>query len=241
MKKISIIIPVLNESQNIYKLTKKIREVFKNNIYEVIFVDDNSDDNSLEYLKKCKKKFTNFNYIIRKEINRDLTQSCILGIKKSKYPFILIMDGDLQHNPIYILKMLKKLEKDNLDIVVGIRDFDKTEKISLSAFRLFLSQAIKLVFFSIFEKKTLDPMAGFFLFKKSIFIKNQKLLYGYGFKILADIIYNIKDLKVGDVVINFNSRNKGKSKMNFKVIVQIIYLIIFCLTKKFLRLPIRIK
>ena len=84
-------------------------------------------------------------------------------------------------------------------------------------------------------------MAGFFIFKKSIFIKNQKLLYGYGFKILADIIYNIKNLRVGDVVINFNSRKKGKSKMSLKVTIQIIYLIIYCLLRKFFKLSIRIK
>lgn len=241
MKKISIVIPVLNESQNIIKLTKKIRKIFQKLVYEIIFVDDNSEDNSLKIFKKCKKKFLNFNYIIRKSANRDLSQSCKLGIKKSKYPLILIMDGDLQHNPIYALKMIKKLEKENLDVVVGVRDFNKTEKISLSAFRLFLSKAIKFIFFFFFTKKTSDPMAGFFIFKKSIFIKNQKLLYGYGFKILADIIYNIKNLRVGDIVINFNSRKKGKSKMSLKVTIQIIYLIIYCFLRKFFKLSLRIK
>ena len=64
--------------------------------------------------------------------------------------------------------------------------------------------------------------------KKKIFFKNKKILYGKGYKILADFIYNIPNLKIAEIFINFKSRAKGKSKMNLKVL---ILLIIFMIKK----------
>ena len=60
----SIIIPIYNEGKNISKLSKLIEKNLNKIIYEVIFVDDNSRDNSHLELKKLKNK--NFKYLIRK-------------------------------------------------------------------------------------------------------------------------------------------------------------------------------
>ena len=65
-------------------------------------------------------------------------------------------------------------------------------------------------------------MSGFFLFKKKIYTKNKKKLYLKGFKILADLIYSQKSLKIEDVIIKFNYRVKGKSKLNFKILIILI-------------------
>src|SRR5210317_2583820 len=102
---LSIIIPVLNESNNIEKLTNRIIKYLKNYKYEIIFVDDNSADNSRAILEKLKNKYNFFNPIFRKK-KRDLTQFCFDGIKISKFEFILIMDGDLKHDPKYIPKII---------------------------------------------------------------------------------------------------------------------------------------
>ena len=96
--KVSIIIPALNEEKNIQLLTKKIFKNLKKIKFEIIFVDDNSNDQSKLVLFKLSNKYKVFNPIIRKK-KRDLTQSCFDGIKKSKYQNILIMDADLQHDP----------------------------------------------------------------------------------------------------------------------------------------------
>mgnify|MGYP001197412105 CR=1 FL=1 len=56
MKKISIIIPIYKEEKNIFELTNKIRKSLKSIKYEIIFVDDNSNDGSKEILYRLKKK-----------------------------------------------------------------------------------------------------------------------------------------------------------------------------------------
>ena len=77
------------------------------------------------------------------------------------------------------------------------------------------------------DNKTSDPLSGFFVFKKELYKKNKKKLFGRGYKILADIIYSTSEsLKILDCEIYFDSRKSGKSKMNLLVLLQLLIFII---------------
>jgi hypothetical protein len=77
-------------------------------------------------------------------------------------------------------------------------------------------------------------MSGFFIFKKKIYKKNKSAYFGKGYKILCDFLYNSdKELKIKDYFIKFNTRNKGKSKMNFSILIKIILFFFFTLKKRF--------
>ena len=231
MIKISIIIPVYKEFNNIEKLSLKIQKYLKNNIYEVIFVDDFSNDGSKELLKKINKKYKNFNYIIRQK-NRDLSQSCFEGIEKAKYDYIQIMDGDLQHNPKYIKNLIETLKINNSDLVVGGRNLINGNNPGLGFVRRISSILIIFTFY-LFGKKTIDPMSGFFLFKKRIYVQNKRYLFGKGYKILADILFNSRSkIKINDYIIVFDRRFKDKSKMNFKTLFNLMKLYSYILKNK---------
>lgn len=229
---LSIISPALNEEKNIEPLTLKIIEHTKKTKFEIIFVDDNSTDQSKKILLNLAKKYKFFNPILRKK-KRDLTQSCFDGINKSKYKNILILDADMQHDPKYIPQMLKEFNKGQ-DIVIGARKLTSGKNKGLSETRRFASIFL-IFFFRIFNIQTKDPMSGFFLFKKDIYLKNKKRFFGKGFKILADILINSKTkLKAKDVPINFNRRYESESKMNTKILLILINFYIISLIKKFL-------
>ena len=222
----SIIIPVLNEEKNILKLVRKIKSFLTGYKYEIIFIDDNSNDNSQIILNNLRKNNKNLSYYIRKK-NKDLSQSCIYGFEKSKYKNVLVMDGDLQHNPKYLPKMINKFNKDNLDFLVGSRDFKSAKKEGLSLVRFYSSKIIILIFFLVVGKQTIDPMSGFFIFKKKIYTKNKSKLFGRGYKILSDLIYSShNEYKIKDIIIKFETRKRGKSKMSFKILIQLIRFII---------------
>ena len=229
---LSIISPALNEEKNIEPLTLKIIEHTKKTKFEIIFVDDNSTDQSKKILLNLAKKYKFFNPILRKK-KRDLTQSCFDGINKSKYKNILILDADMQHDPKYIPQMLRELNKGQ-DIVIGARKLTSGKNKGLSETRRFASIFL-IFFFKIFNIHTKDPMSGFFLFKKDIYLKNKKRFFGKGFKILADILINSKTkLKAKDIPINFNRRYESESKMNTKILLILINFYIISLIKKFL-------
>ena len=228
--KVSIIIPALNEEKNIQLLTKKIFKNLKKIKFEIIFVDDNSNDQSKLVLFKLSNKYKVFNPIIRKK-KRDLTQSCFDGIKKSKYQNILIMDADLQHDPKYIPRMLKEFNKD-VDIVIGARKLITGKNKGLSETRRFAS-IILVYLFKIFNLKTSDPMSGYFIFKKKIYLQNKNRLFGKGFKILADLLVNSKHkLLTKDIYINFDRRYHSQSKMNFRILFILVQFILISFLKR---------
>ena len=229
---ISIVIPALNEEKNIKPLTLRIIKVLKKTKFEIIFVDDNSTDQSKKILLSLSKKYKFFKPILRKK-NRDLTQSCFDGIKRSKYQNILILDADLQHDPKYIPQMLKEFYK-GIDVVIGARKLTSGKNKGLSETRRFAS--VFLIFlFKVFNIQTKDPMSGFFLFKKDIYLKNKNRFFGKGFKILADLLINSKaKLKTKDVFIDFNRRFESESKMNTKILLILIQFYVTSLMKKLL-------
>jgi len=237
MTKLSIVIPVLNESKNIVKLVKEIKKekkLLNLNNFELIIVDDNSTDNSKIILDTLKKKNNFLKYHIRKNKKRDLTKSCLLGFNKAVYPNVLVMDGDLQHPPKYIKYMLDIFVSGDYDIVVGARNLLKKKDPGLSYIRYVSSLIIILIINFLLANKTKNLMIVFFLFKKKIYKKNKKNLYGVGYKILADLIYSSnRPLKVADKDIFFDKRKSGKSKMNIKVLFQLIIFIINKFYKRF--------
>jgi len=237
MTKLSIIIPVLNEGKNIAKLVEEIKNEKKflnlSNL-ELIIVDDNSTDNTEIILRKIKKKNKFLKYYIRKKKKKDLTKSCLLGFNKALYPNILVMDGDLQHPPKFIKHMLNVFISGKYDFVIGTRNLLKKKDPGLSYIRYVSSLFIIITINFLLGNKTKDPMSGFFIFKKEIYKKNKKNLYGVGYKILADLIYSSNNnLKIGDKDIFFDKRRSGKSKMNIWVLFQLIIFIITKFIKRF--------
>ena len=230
--KFSIVIPVFNESKNLPLLISQIYKALKKHTFELIIVDDNSSDGTFKILNKTKKK--NFRYFIRKK-NRDLSRSCVLGFNKAKYENILVMDGDLQHQPKDIKKLLKIFKLKKAHIVIGSRELFTRKKHNLSFMRLSASRILIFIVNILLGNKTSDPMSGFFIFKKEIFIRNKYKLFNKGYKILMDLIYlDEKYPKIYDVKINFANRKKGESKMNMKILLSLIYMILYKLYAKIL-------
>ena len=224
MDKFTIVIPVYNEAKNLKILVPKVFKQLKKKKFELIIVDDNSNDGTSKILEKYHKK--NFHHIVRRS-KRDLSKSCILGFTKAKFEYIIVMDGDLQHKPSDINKILNAFFKYSPDIAVGTRDLFKPKKHNLNFFRLFASRMLILTVNLLLGNKTSDPMSGFFMFKKSLFEKSQKKMIKKGYKILLDILYvQNQKIKVVDVKINFDSRKKGASKMSYKILFNLISMIL---------------
>ena len=230
MDKFTIVIPVYNEAKNLKILIPKIYKQLKNEKFELIVVDDNSNDETLQTLKKFRRK--NFHHLIRKT-ERDLSKSCILGFKKARYKNIIVMDGDLQHKPSDLKRILYVYFKYNPDIAVGTRDLFKIKKHNLNFLRLLASRILILIVNLLLGNKTSDPMSGFFVFKKKIFQKSEKKMIKKGYKILLDLLYiKNQNVEVIDVNINFDSRMKGKSKMSLKILFYLILVILNKFVKK---------
>jgi len=82
--------------------------------------------------------------------------------------------------------------------------------------------------------KTNDPMSGFFIFKKKIFMENKSKLFSRGYKILADLIYSSKsELKIKDQFIVFDQRDMSSSKLNLRILLLVLIFLFRSLLRRF--------
>lgn len=116
--KLSLVIPVYNEEQNIEPLVQAIEEALKGLVYEIVFVDDGSTDGTVRQIKKLDKKNVRLLVFAR---NFGQTSAMAAGIETARGEYIATLDGDLQNDPSDIPAMLEKLETEGFDLVAGRR------------------------------------------------------------------------------------------------------------------------
>ena len=116
----SIVIPIFNEEENILILLEEIQLTCNFfNYYEIIIVDDKSNDDSV--IKILQKKINNLNLL---KNNKNMGQSYCLykGVKEAKFETIVTLDGDLQNDPKDIKTLFDEyLKNNNTKLVSGIR------------------------------------------------------------------------------------------------------------------------
>ncbi len=226
--KLTVVIPTFNEVKNITVVVEKIEAILHPYEFDILFVDDNSDDGTIEVIRELETKKTNVLMLLRVG-RRGLAGACIEGILTSKSDLIAIMDCDLQHDEKKLVEMMSKFKKDpKLDLVVGSRHFDDGKaKEGLSTLREIGSKlAIWATQISL-GIKVKDPMSGFFMVKRSSVIPLIENLQPNGFKILADLIASSgKKWKIEEIGYEFKKRQSGESKMNLVVVFELLALIL---------------
>ena len=117
---LSIIIPLLNESESIEELHQWIHASLSNHNYdfEIIYVDDGSTDNSWEVIERLVQQNKNTQGI-RFQKNFGKSQALHAGFKRAAGDYVMTMDADLQDSPEEIHPMITTLKEKNLDILSG--------------------------------------------------------------------------------------------------------------------------
>src|SRR3990167_553648 len=116
----TVIIPTLNESQNITELLETIRRNYPE--AKVIVADDGSTDGTKEKAAAIERKNPNIKLLDRSnDKTHGLTASVIDAVKTADSEFVVVIDGDLQHPPEKIKEITKKLGEGN-DIAIGTRE-----------------------------------------------------------------------------------------------------------------------
>jgi glycosyltransferase involved in cell wall biosynthesis len=116
--KLSLVISVYNEEDNIEPLIRQIDDALKNYNYEIVFVDDGSTDRSVDKINECGDSRVK---VIVLNKNYGQTTALAAGIDHSDGDVIITLDGDLQNDPHDIPAMLKIMEEGDWDVVAGRR------------------------------------------------------------------------------------------------------------------------
>ncbi len=210
MKKLDIIIPVLNEADNLQPLVTQIDKVLgaKKISYRLIIVDDHSSDGTSELIKKLSIKYPIIFKL--KEGSRGKAYSILEGVSFAESEFVAMIDGDLQYSPSYIPELYEKAVSENLGVVVANRVKHKEGML-----RKIGSKVVKFIACSLMGQ-SVDFQSGLKIFKREVVNHLDKSnIKPWAFDI--PLIHTALELgeKIGTVDITFEPRLHGKSKFNF--------------------------
>ncbi len=224
---LTIVPPTFNEKDNIKPLLDMIGRAMKNKKidYEVLFVDDSSDETPEVIEKEIKnRKNIQVRMIHRPKKRRTgLATAFIEGFEKARGEYICCIDSDLQHPPQIIPKLFEKALGDQAEIVFGTRYVKGGSAEGLGSLKTFygvyrraVSLGVKYFTQILFipARQTSDPLGGLFLLKKSI-LKGVKLS-PVGFKISVEVLMRTKHNKVSEVPYAFLARENDDSKATMK-------------------------
>ena len=124
MEKLSLVISVYNEEENVVPLFEQIKNALEGFEYEVIFIDDGSTDNTVPNINAIGDDSI---HLIEFKKNFGQSSALLAGFDYASGDYVITMDGDLQNDPSDIPFMLKTLKEGDFDLVTGIRQNRKDD------------------------------------------------------------------------------------------------------------------
>jgi dolichol-phosphate mannosyltransferase len=207
---LSVIIPTYKEKDNIAPLVKRIHQALSGHDYEIVIVDDNSQDGTIEIVKKLTPQYPVKLFVRREE--RGLATAVIHGIKQASGNIIGVMDADLQHPPEVLPRLLEAMER-GADMVFASRYIEGggcpnwglsrriVSKVALQMAHIFLPSS----------RQVKDPLSGFFMFRREKVDVDK--LKPIGYKIALEIMLVGSFKNIVEVPFVFEERSAGQSKL----------------------------
>ncbi len=222
---LTIIVPTLNEVDNVQPLVDALDAVLRDVDWSVIFVDDDSEDGTYDLVRTIGSDRRHV-HAIRRVGRRGLSSACIEGMTSVTSKYVAVLDADLQHDEHLLRPMLALMEQGGTDLVVASRFLRGGSVGPLSKRRAFMSRTANLLSAKLCGVTLSDPMSGFFMMRRSLFHEVYSRLSGHGTKILLDIITAApRPLSCAELPLRFRERLNGRSKLDAQVIWEFLYLL----------------
>ncbi len=229
-RELSVIVPVFNEAPNVGPMVAALEGALAGIDWEVIFVDDNSPDGTAGKVHDLAQRDSRIRLIVR-VADRGLAKSAIQGMLSGNGDVLVVMDGDGQHEPEIIRRLMQPLVDGTADVATASRNLqEKQIATSLSRRRVYLSQFGNLLCRMVLRRRLSDPLTGFFAIDRERFIQLADRLGDPGFKVLMDILSADRTLRVQEVPFAFGARSQGESKLDLFVAWQLLMFLVSRLT-----------
>ena len=213
MTSVSIIIPTYKERNNLTPLVTRLYNAVPKTT-QVLIIDDNSNDGSIDVINSLSKTYPNLKLITRTS-DRGLSSAVLHGFDIANGDVLVCMDADLQHPPEQVPSLIHSLE--NCQFAIGTR-YASSQSIDKNwpLYRRVISTFARLLARPLTPLS--DPMTGFFAVKKQVY-NNCKTYNKTGFKICLEIYVKAGVVSHAEVPIVFGVRTEGESKLSGKVVI----------------------
>ena len=214
----SLIVPTYNESKNLAKLVEVLSKLLDNSYdgnYELIIVDDDSPDLTWQVGLDLMPEYPHLR-IMRRQGEKGLSTAVIRGWQASHGEILGVIDGDLQHPPETLIKMLDAIAK-GADLVVASRHVEGGGVSDWGFMRRILSRGAQMLGLLILPNvigRVSDPMSGYFMLRRGA-IANYPM-NPLGYKILIEVLGRGDIATVAEVGYVFQERQEGESKVSWQ-------------------------
>jgi glycosyltransferase involved in cell wall biosynthesis/putative flippase GtrA len=204
---LSIVVPVMNEQQNIRPLYEKLAATLNQlgQGYEVIFVDDGSTDGTFNELQRLHADYPGTVHIIRFRRNFGKTPALVAGFSRSRGDIVFTMDGDLQDDPEEIPNFLAKLDE-GYDLVTGWK-FPRHDPFS----KTFPSRIFNRLVNRLTGLHLHDINCGFKAYRREVIDDIHLKLYGE-FHRFVPAMAHWRGFRVAEIKVRHHPRTFGVSK-----------------------------
>ena len=224
--KISIIVPTFNERDNVRPLINSLDRAMDGTPWEVIFVDDDSPDQTTNEIRAVAQSDPRVRCIQRIG-RRGLSSACVEGMLSSSAPYVAVMDADGQHDESLLPRMLRSLEEAGLDLVIGSRYVEGGSVGQWDSNRVWISRLSTGIANTVLTADLSDPMSGFFAIRRDVLDELVHNLSAVGFKILLDIFASAKrPLRFKELPFEFRTRTAGESKLDNRAALDFLTLLL---------------
>ena len=220
----ALVVPTLNERDNVAVLVRAVRAALPDRAYEIIFVDDWSSDGTPDAVASLAIEHPV--RLIRRYGRRGLSSAVIEGALATFAPIIVVIDADMQHDERIVPALVAAVEG-GADVAIGSRYCEQGSvgdwagsRASGSRLATWLSQAL-------LKTDVTDPMSGFFAVRRDVLLAALPNLSSMGFKILLDLLASSpRALRVTEEPYEFRLRHAGASKLDATVAIDFILLLL---------------
>jgi glycosyltransferase involved in cell wall biosynthesis len=219
--KLSVVIPIMNEVENIKPLFAALTSALAEIDHEIILVDDGSTDNTVAEIQANAPAVLQL-VVLNK--NYGQTTAMAAGIDHARGELIATMDGDMQNDPADIPMMIRYLQENDLDVVAGRRMGRKDGMV----LRKIPSNIANALIRKLTRVHIHDYGCTLKVFKKDV-AKNLGL-YGELHRFIP-VLVQLYGAKMAEVDVRHHARKSGKSKYGidrtFKVMSDLLFLLFF--------------
>lgn len=215
---VSIVLPTYNESESLPGIIPRIHETLSAQGIdgEVVVVDDGSPDGTADVADRLAQQYPV--RVIRRTHERGLATAVLTGFDCSRAPICVVMDADGSHPVSALPAMVRMIQQDKADIVVGSRNIAGGGSRNWPLFSQLKSKLAASLTFGLTSMT--DPTTGLMALRKSLLPGLQ--LDPVGWKIVLEIVVKAAPARVAEVPILFEDRELGQSKQSLHIFLQYV-------------------
>lgn len=237
MLKLSIIIPAYNEEDSLPKTLNSIYTTLdKYDIpHEILVINDNSTDNTLQVLQKCAEYIPSLIYYTNPGPN-GFGCAIIYGLDRFKGDCVTIMMADLADSPEDLVRFYYKLQEEKYDCVFGSRFIKGSQVIDYPKLKLLLNRIGNYTLCLLFGYRYNDTTNPFKLYRQAV-IQEIKPFVSRHFSLEIEIPLKAITRGYSYTILpnDWRNREMGESKMKiFKLGSRYLFIIIYCLAERLL-------